>query len=169
MRINEKKRNDICKHPKEIYIYIYIYIYNWWLSFRCWFLHQQRYTLVYWFFLERECVRVVYFKNRLDWTSCIFFLFKLGNSTRKEKVHDPVDFLIGSDAVFAADFCICSEAVLAVDFLIGSDAVLAADFCIYTEAVFAADFLIGSDAVLVADFCIGSDTVFVLKKIKTRS
>jgi len=155
----------------------YIYIYNRWLSFRCWFLHQQRCTLVYWFFFgkgvcqkkKRECVRVVYFKNRLDWTSCIFFLFKLGNSTRKEKVHDPVDFLIGSDAVFAADFCICSEAVLAVDFLIGSDAVLAADFCIYIEAVFAADFLIGSDAVLVADFCIGSDTVFVLKKIKTRS
>ena len=28
---------------------------------------------MYWFFLERECVRVVYFKNRLDRTNCTFF------------------------------------------------------------------------------------------------
>lgn len=31
-------------------------------------------------FLERECVRVVYFKNRLDSPSCTFFII-----TRKER------------------------------------------------------------------------------------
>ena len=34
--------------------------------------------------------------------------------------------MIGSDAVFAADFCIGGDAVFAADFCIGSDAVFAA-------------------------------------------
>ena len=49
--------------------------------------------------------------------------------------------------------------------MIGSDAVFGADFCIGGDAVSAADFMIGSDAVFAADFYIGSDVVSVLKKL----
>ena len=66
----------------------------------------------------------------------------------KEKIYIYIDRI--DDSVFAADFCI------------GSEAVFAADFYICSEAVLAADFLIGNDAVFAADFCIGSDAVFVL-------
>lgn len=40
-------------------------------------------------FLERECVRVVYFKNVLDPTSCTLVLFI---TSKKKRVHDPANY-----------------------------------------------------------------------------